>query len=270
LSARAAFATHAQEAPQRPGTRPRAADDLGDRNVDRPSNLRFHWLAAARRASVPPCARLTRRRRVRILALAVLSQPPGSRTQLVGHARNSRSACPRIIGSVRVRSTPDVFCILAWAPGPGLAAADWGRRTVRSGRFRNAFLSGDRPRGAADGRALRRRVPPLHGADIAHRAGDLLKAIPTARQKNTPRSVIGGRLTAGAWSTSLKPEEFLRSARALVSPPTRTAQAWRASRPVAAVRPRSPPAVRDPLRAPPPAPKQQALPPAETWEPFRL
>ncbi len=43
-----------------------------------------------------------------------------------------------------------------------------------SDRLRNVVLSARRARGGADDRNVRRRVPPLHGADRAHLAGDIL------------------------------------------------------------------------------------------------
>src|SRR5262249_44864422 len=39
---------------------------------------------------------------------------------------------------------------------------------------RDVVLSARRTRGSADDRNVRRRVPPLHGADLAHLAGHLL------------------------------------------------------------------------------------------------
>src|SRR5262249_29760939 len=76
------------------------------------------------------------------------------------------------------RAPSHVFGVLAVGVGAGAAAAELDRGAGGSDRVRNVVLFSHRARGGVDDRNLRRRVPPLHGADRADLAGDLLAASP--------------------------------------------------------------------------------------------
>src|SRR6516165_9509785 len=123
-------------------------------------------------------AAMARRRGVRGRPLAVPPHAQGSRAQLV---RDAGSARPAHLGDERrlwPRAASDVFGVLAVGGGAGLAATELDRRPGRPDRLRNAVPSARRTRGGADDRNLRRRVPPLYGANLAHLARHLLAASP--------------------------------------------------------------------------------------------
>src|SRR5262249_15840982 len=95
------------------------------------------------------------------------------------------------------RAASDVFGVLAVGGGAGLAAAELDRRPGRPDRLRDAVLSARRARGGADDRNLRRRVPPLYGANLAHLTRHLLAASPL---RHAWASALGGVWGWVSWS----------------------------------------------------------------------
>src|SRR5262245_53663182 len=58
--------------------------------------------------------------------------------------------------------------------GAGFAAAELDCRSIRAGRIRNPILPARSSRGRADDRGVRGGLPPIHGANVAYCARNLL------------------------------------------------------------------------------------------------
>src|SRR5262245_45893972 len=123
---------------------------------------------------------------VRIVTLAVPSQPQGSRPQLVGHTRDTGSPPPGDVWSLPPRAAPHVFGILAVGPGASSATAELDRGTFWHSRIWNLVFPAHRVRGGADDRHFRRRLPQLQGPNLAYSSRNLLIANQAARAIAAP------------------------------------------------------------------------------------
>src|SRR5262245_57063685 len=178
LSPRSPRAPHAEAAAQRSRPRDRADGDLGHGTGGPSLYLRGQQRPALCQLSVSSLASVARRRAIRRLALAVLQNAQGPWAQLVGDAGSARPAHPGDERHLQPRAASDVFGVLAVGAGAGAPVAELDRGACGPDRLRDVVLSACRTRGGADDRDLRRRLPPLHGADLAHLARDLLASSP--------------------------------------------------------------------------------------------
>src|SRR5262249_14115701 len=174
LSPRPPRAPHAEAAAQRSRPRDRADGDLGHGTGGPSLYLRGQQRPALRRLSVPAVASVDRRRAIRRLAVAVLPHAQGSRAQLVGDAGSARPAHAGDERRLQPRAASDVFGVLAVGAGAGAPVAELDCGAGGPDRLRDVVLSARRTRGGADDRDLWPRLPPLHGAGLAHLAGELL------------------------------------------------------------------------------------------------
>src|SRR5262249_56501976 len=84
-----------------------------------------------------------------------------------------------------------VFGVVAVGGGAGLAATDLDRGPGGPDGLGDVVFSARGAGGGADDRALWRRLPPLHGADLAHLARHLLAASPLLQAWASALAALG-------------------------------------------------------------------------------